>query len=79
MLTEVSRVDRSQVRGEKQEEVVTGHRTPLEVRRHNEIMGERSEREEVQGHRNMADIMASENGASLPRPLLTLHFYFLII
>ena len=35
--------------------------------------------EEVQGHRNMADIMASENGASLPRPLLTLHFYFLII
>ena len=43
MLTEVSRVDRSQVRGENQEDVVTGHRTPLEVRRHNKIMGKRSE------------------------------------
>ena len=35
--------------------------------------------DEVQGHQDMADIMASENGASLPWPLLPLHFYFLII
>ena len=77
MLTEVSRVDRSEEKTRKTWSQATGLHWKSGDTIRSWARGQSIE--EVQGHRDMADMMASENGASLPRPLLTLHFYFLII